>query len=128
MQVFATDVAHARGTSTRPPSAVSSLGGFRTPAAGVRGSVYERPASENLHRCRHRKTAAVDTPIPDVTASGYPAPRWACSDSFKEHEMNQQGQWQVAGSAPEVYERELVLAVFGAWAPILVELATRPDG
>ncbi|TMJ87184.1 MAG: hypothetical protein E6G78_11130 [Alphaproteobacteria bacterium] len=46
----------------------------------------------------------------------------------KEHEMNQQGQWQVAGSAPEVYERELVLAVFGAWAPILVELATRPDG
>ncbi len=37
--------------------------------------------------------------------------------------MNQQGQWQVAGSAPEVYERELVPAVFGAWAPILVELA-----
>ena len=27
--------------------------------------------------------------------------------------MNQQGQWQVAGSAPEVYERELVPAVFG---------------
>jgi len=37
--------------------------------------------------------------------------------------MNQQGQWQVAGSAPEVYERELVPAMFGAWAPILVELA-----
>ncbi len=37
--------------------------------------------------------------------------------------MNQQGQWQVAGSAPEAYERELVLAVFGVWAPILVELA-----
>jgi len=37
--------------------------------------------------------------------------------------MRQQGQWQVAGSAPEVYERELVPAVFGAWAPILVELA-----
>jgi ubiquinone/menaquinone biosynthesis C-methylase UbiE len=37
--------------------------------------------------------------------------------------MNQQGQWQVAGSAPEIYERELVPAVFGAWAPILVELA-----
>ncbi len=36
--------------------------------------------------------------------------------------MTQQGQWQVAGSAPEVYERELVPAVFGAWAPILVEL------
>ena len=27
--------------------------------------------------------------------------------------MSQQGQWQVAGSAPEVYERELVPAVFG---------------
>ena len=37
--------------------------------------------------------------------------------------MSQQGQWQVAGSAPEVYERELVPAVFGVWAPILVELA-----
>jgi hypothetical protein len=31
--------------------------------------------------------------------------------------MSQQGQWQVAGSAPEVYERELVPAVFGVWAP-----------
>jgi ubiquinone/menaquinone biosynthesis C-methylase UbiE len=37
--------------------------------------------------------------------------------------MTQQGQWQVAGSAPEVYERELVPAVFGSWAPIVVELA-----
>jgi ubiquinone/menaquinone biosynthesis C-methylase UbiE len=37
--------------------------------------------------------------------------------------MSQQGQWQVVGSAPEVYERELVPAVFGVWAPILVELA-----
>jgi ubiquinone/menaquinone biosynthesis C-methylase UbiE len=37
--------------------------------------------------------------------------------------MSQQGQWQVAGSAPEVYERELVPAVFRVWAPILVELA-----
>ena len=37
--------------------------------------------------------------------------------------MNQQGQWQVAGSAPEAYERELVPAVFGVWAPIVVELA-----
>ncbi len=46
----------------------------------------------------------------------------SCSGSFKGHEMTQQGQWQVAGSAPEVYERELVPAVFGAWAPILVEL------
>lgn len=37
--------------------------------------------------------------------------------------MSQQGQWQVAGGAPEVYERELVPAVFRVWAPILVELA-----
>ena len=42
--------------------------------------------------------------------------------------MNQQGQWQVAGSAPEVYERELVPAVFGVWAPILVELAQPGPG
>jgi ubiquinone/menaquinone biosynthesis C-methylase UbiE len=42
--------------------------------------------------------------------------------------MNQKGQWQVAGSAPEVYERELVPAVFGAWAPILVELAQPRPG
>src|SRR5258708_26559474 len=37
--------------------------------------------------------------------------------------MSEQGQWPVAGSAPEVYERELVPAVFGPSAPILVELA-----
>ena len=37
--------------------------------------------------------------------------------------MSQPSQWQVAGSAPEVYERELVSAVFGEWAPIVVELA-----
>jgi hypothetical protein len=37
--------------------------------------------------------------------------------------MGQQGQWQVAGSAPEIYERELVPAVFGPWAPILIDLA-----
>jgi ubiquinone/menaquinone biosynthesis C-methylase UbiE len=42
--------------------------------------------------------------------------------------MSQQGQWQVAGSAPEVYERELVPAVFGPWAPILIELADPEPG
>src|SRR5262249_23266553 len=42
--------------------------------------------------------------------------------------MSQQGQWQVTGSAPEVYERELVPAVFGAWAPIVVELAHPSPG
>src|SRR5215470_16962485 len=38
------------------------------------------------------------------------------------------GQWQVAGSAPEVYERDLVPAVFGAWAPILIGLAPPKPG
>jgi ubiquinone/menaquinone biosynthesis C-methylase UbiE len=42
--------------------------------------------------------------------------------------MAQEGQWQVAGSAPEIYERELVPAVFGVWAPILVELAQPRTG
>jgi SAM-dependent methyltransferase len=42
--------------------------------------------------------------------------------------MNQQGQWRVAGSAPEVYERELVPAVFGVWAPTLVDLAQLRPG
>jgi ubiquinone/menaquinone biosynthesis C-methylase UbiE len=44
------------------------------------------------------------------------------------HLMAQQGQWQVAGSAPEVYERELVRAVFGPWAPILADLAQPQRG
>ena len=42
--------------------------------------------------------------------------------------MNRQGQWQVAGNAPEVYERELVPAVFGVWAPIVVDLAKPRPG
>ncbi len=48
--------------------------------------------------------------------------------SFGGHPMSQQGQWQVGGSAPEVYQRELVPAVFGAWAPILVDLAQPKPG
>src|SRR6478735_390970 len=48
----------------------------------------------------------------------------SCSD----HTMSQQGQWQVAGSAPEVYERELIPAVFGPWAPILIQLADPKPG
>jgi len=43
--------------------------------------------------------------------------------SLGDHPMSQQGQWQVAGSAPEVYERDLVPAVFGPWATILIGLA-----
>jgi len=43
--------------------------------------------------------------------------------------MNEQRErWQVAGSAPEVYERELVPAIFRPWAPILVELARPQEG
>jgi len=42
--------------------------------------------------------------------------------------MNQQGLWQVAGSALQVYEREPVPAVFAAWAPIVVELADPCSG
>jgi ubiquinone/menaquinone biosynthesis C-methylase UbiE len=42
--------------------------------------------------------------------------------------MNQQAQWQVAGNAPEAYERELVPAVFGPWAAILIELADLKPG
>jgi hypothetical protein len=39
----------AAATPLRPLIAVSSLGGFRTPAAGVRRTARARPASENLH-------------------------------------------------------------------------------
>jgi ubiquinone/menaquinone biosynthesis C-methylase UbiE len=42
--------------------------------------------------------------------------------------VSQQAQWQVGGSAPEVYERDLVPAVFGPWAPILIELAPPKPG
>jgi len=42
--------------------------------------------------------------------------------------MAEQGQWQVAGSAPEIYERELVPAVFGPWAPVLIDLAQPKPG
>jgi len=37
--------------------------------------------------------------------------------------MSSQGQWQVAGSAAETYERVLVPAVFAAWAPLVIALA-----
>jgi ubiquinone/menaquinone biosynthesis C-methylase UbiE len=38
------------------------------------------------------------------------------------------GQWQVAGSAPEVYERELVPAVFGPWTQVVVYFADLRSG
>src|SRR5260221_6255405 len=43
------DLARARGTVLRPPSAVSSFGGFRTPAAEHAATSLKRPASETLH-------------------------------------------------------------------------------
>lgn len=42
--------------------------------------------------------------------------------------MSDQGQWQVAGSAAETYERTLVPAVFAAWAPLVVELGDPRPG
>jgi len=42
--------------------------------------------------------------------------------------MTRQGQWQLAGGAPEVYERELVPVIFGPWAPIIVELGHPQEG
>ena len=37
-------------------------------------------------------------------------------------------RWQVAGSAAEVYERELVPAIFGPWAPRVLEVAAPAAG
>jgi ubiquinone/menaquinone biosynthesis C-methylase UbiE len=42
--------------------------------------------------------------------------------------MTDRAQWQVAGNAPEVYERELVPAVFGPWAPLVVDVADLEPG
>ena len=42
--------------------------------------------------------------------------------------MSEQGQWQVADNAAEVYERELIPAVFAAWAPLVVDLAAPQPG
>lgn len=38
------------------------------------------------------------------------------------------GQWQVSGSAPEVYELELVPAIFAPWAPLVVDLGRPRQG
>lgn len=42
--------------------------------------------------------------------------------------MAQIGRWQVAGNAPEVYEKELVPAIFAPWAPIVIDLAYPQEG
>jgi hypothetical protein len=50
VQAIEPDLDRARGTVPRPPSAVSSFGGFRTPAAELAALSLKRPASETLHR------------------------------------------------------------------------------
>ncbi len=42
--------------------------------------------------------------------------------------MTDQGQWQVAGNAAEIYERALVPAVFAAWASLVIDLADPRPG
>ena len=42
--------------------------------------------------------------------------------------MSQAEKWQLGGNAPEVYETQLVPAIFGPWAPLLVEQAALHAG
>ena len=42
--------------------------------------------------------------------------------------MVDRASWQVAGKAPEVYERDLVPAVFGPWARVVVDFADLESG
>jgi ubiquinone/menaquinone biosynthesis C-methylase UbiE len=42
--------------------------------------------------------------------------------------MPERERWQLAGSAAEIYQRELVPAVFGPWGPRVVELAALQPG
>jgi SAM-dependent methyltransferase len=42
--------------------------------------------------------------------------------------MSQSERWQLGGNAPEVYETELVPAIFGPWAPLLVAKAALHEG
>jgi SAM-dependent methyltransferase len=42
--------------------------------------------------------------------------------------MVDRAQWQVSGSAPEVYQRDLVPAVFGPWARVVVDMADLQTG
>src|ERR1700754_2710921 len=46
------------GTPAGPISAVSSLGGFRTPAAERAAPSLKRPASETLHKSGHSRRAS----------------------------------------------------------------------
>jgi SAM-dependent methyltransferase len=42
--------------------------------------------------------------------------------------MSQAERWQLGGNAPEVYETQLVPAIFGPWAPVLVAQAALRAG
>jgi ubiquinone/menaquinone biosynthesis C-methylase UbiE len=42
--------------------------------------------------------------------------------------MSQSERWQLGGNAPEVYESQLVPAIFGPWAPLLVAKAALREG
>jgi SAM-dependent methyltransferase len=42
--------------------------------------------------------------------------------------MSQPERWQLGGNAPEVYETQLVPAIFGPWAPLLVAHAALRAG
>lgn len=42
--------------------------------------------------------------------------------------MSQAEKWQLGGNAPEVYETQLVPAIFGPWAPLLVTQAALQAG
>jgi hypothetical protein len=63
------DLARACGTVLRPPSAVSSFGGFRTPAAEHAAPSLKRPASETLHISAKRWRSAYPPQACKSTAS-----------------------------------------------------------
>jgi SAM-dependent methyltransferase len=42
--------------------------------------------------------------------------------------MSPTERWQLVGSAPEIYEREMVPAIFAAWAPVLLAHAALREG
>src|SRR5215213_7988036 len=54
-----------------PPNAVSSLGGFRTPAAEYAAPSFMRPASETLHK-RRRTQSEHNASAPKVLAGTLP--------------------------------------------------------
>jgi SAM-dependent methyltransferase len=42
--------------------------------------------------------------------------------------MSHEERWQLGGNAPAIYERHLMPAIFGPWAPLLIEQAARRCG